>query len=213
MRAHGRLGRKIYRSVSAILSQSKGRYSSIFAWGLSPRGSSVWQLRHLPLTGGPASCGWWASSQHNLFGFTSEWQLFKIGSGLHTPLDSFLFHFKSFPWDSLNSSIFLMTNYPSIPLEMKSSFCLATSLFIYFPSSWVYMYVALNGQCIKKPLFIFICIVVNNGYYQAIRAREAPIFPSKTVCTCVCVFMQIGQYVKLSFFISSSGTDGFMSAI
>lgn len=156
MRPHGKPERKIYRSVSAILSQSKGRYSSIFAWGLSPRGSLVWQLRHMPLLmGGPASCGWWAMSQHNLFGFTAEWQLFKIGSGLHTPLDSFLFHFKSFPWDSLNSSIFLMTNYPSIPLEMKSSFCLAISLFIYFPSSWVYMYVALNGQCIKMPLFIF----------------------------------------------------------
>lgn len=103
----------------------------------------------------PAPFGCWVVSQHNLFGSMVERQLFKTGSGLHTPLDSFLSHFKSFPWDSLNSSILLMTNYPSIALEMKSSFCLATSLLIYFLSSWVYVYAALNGQCIKMPLFIF----------------------------------------------------------
>lgn len=152
---------------------------------------------------GPAPCDGWAMSQHNLFRFTVEWQLFKIGSGLHTPLDSFLSHFKSFPWDSLNSSIFLMTNYPSTGLEMKSSFCLATGLFIYFPSSWVYMYAALNGQCIKMPLFIFFsfALLLIMAIIKPLEAGKYHFcLPRWAVFVYVCS-MQIGQYVKLSFLL------------
>lgn len=116
------------------------------SWGLSPwcgDSGTCPHHHHLPLPpvgGGPASCGRWAMSQHSLFGFTVEWQLFKIGSGLHTPLGSFSSHVKSFPWDSLNSSVLLMTHYPSMALERKSSSYLATGLFIYsskFTSSHV----------------------------------------------------------------------------
>lgn len=44
--------------------------------GLSPGGSMVWGLRHMPpaplhplMGGGPAPCGQWAMSQHSLSGF------------------------------------------------------------------------------------------------------------------------------------------------
>lgn len=54
------------------------------SWGLSPwcgDSGTCPHHHHLPLPpvgGGPASCGRWAMSQHSLFGFTVEWQLFKM---------------------------------------------------------------------------------------------------------------------------------------
>lgn len=148
----------------------------------------------LPVAAGPCL--------NTISGFRVEWQLFKIGSGLHTPLDSFLSHFKSFPWDSLNSSIFLMTNCPSIGLEMKSSFCLATSSFIYFPSSWVYMHAAFNGQCIKMPLFIFFSFTLLPimAIIKPLEARKYCFCLPRWAAIVYALSMQIGQYVKLSFF-------------
>ena len=197
-----------------MLSQSGGRDASIVVQRLSPWGSMGNLVDPVPKES-PARCGWWAVSQHNLFGLMVGWQLFKIGPGLHTPLDSFLSHFKSFPWDSLNSSIFLMTNYPSIALEIKPSFCLATSLLIYFPSSWVYVYAAFNGQCIKMPLFIFFsfALLPIMAIIKPLEAGKYLFFfclPRWAAFVYVCS-MQIGQYVKFSFLLSQH-IYGFMSA-
>lgn len=190
-----------------MLSQSGGRDASILVQGLSPWG----RMGNLGLDPvpkeSPARCGWWAVSQHNLFGLMVEWQLFKTGPGLHTPLDSFLSHFKSFPWDSLNSSIFLMTNYPSIALEVKSSFCLATSLLIYFPSSWVYVYAALNGQCMKMPLFIFFSFAL-----LPIMAIIKPLEAGKYLFffafqdglhLCMCVLCRLANMLNFLFYFHS----------
>lgn len=94
-----------------------------------------------------------------------------------------------------------MTNNPSIGQEMKSSFCLATSLFIYFPSSWVYMHTALNGQCIKMPLFIFFSFTLLPimAIIWPLEARKYHFcFPRWTTFVYVCS-LQTGQYVKLYF--------------
>ena len=189
-----------------MLSQSGGRDASIVVQGLSPWGSMGNLVDPFPKES-PAHCGWWAVSQHNLFGLMVGWQLFKIGPGLHTPLDSFLSHFKSFPWDSLNSSIFLMTNYPSIALEIKPSFCLATSLLIYFPSSWVYVYAAFNGQCIKMPLFIFFSFAL-----LPIMAIIKPLEAGKYLFffafqdglhLCMCVLCRLANMLNFLFYFHS----------
>lgn len=52
--------------------------------------------------------------------------------------------------------------------------------------------------------FLFICIVADNGYYQAIRGRKVPSFclPRWAAFMYVCS-MWIGAYVKLSFSLFS----------
>lgn len=52
--------------------------------------------------------------------------------------------------------------------------------------------------------FLFICIVADNGYYQAIRGRKVPFFclPRWAAFMYVCS-MWIGAYVKLSFSLFS----------
>lgn len=177
----------LFRSCLRVVSLG---LHSVATWGCGP------SQRNALLPAADGLC------LNNLFGFTVEWQLFKIGSGLHTPLDSLLFPFKSFPWDSLNSSIFLMTNYPSIALEMKSTFCLATSLLIYFPSSRVYMYTALNGQWIKMPLFIFFsfALLLIMAIIKPLEAGKYPFFAFQDgLHLCMCVLCGLVHMLNFLF--------------
>jgi hypothetical protein len=96
-----------------------------------------------------------------------------------------------------------MTKDPSIGLEMKSSFCLATSLFIYFPSSGVYMHAVLNGQYIKMPLFIFFSFTLLPimAIIKPLEGRKYQFCFPRWAAFVYVSSMQIGQYVKLSFIL------------